>query len=36
VLTLSRSKTNQRGERSELIVLPRGTKTGRCPVTLLQ
>jgi len=36
VLTLPRSKTNQRGERSELVVLPRGTKTGRCPVTLLQ
>ncbi len=35
VLTLPRSKTNQRGDRSELVVLPRGTKTGRCPVTLL-
>ncbi len=36
VLTLPRSKTNQRGDRSELVVLPRGTKTGRCPVTLLR
>jgi len=36
VLTLPRSKTNQRGERSELVVLPRGTKTGRCPVVLLR
>ena len=36
VLTLPRSKTNQRGDRSELVVLPRGTKTGRCPVTLLK
>lgn len=36
VLTLPRSKTNQRGEHAELVVLPRGTKPGRCPVTVLQ
>jgi site-specific recombinase XerD len=35
VLSLPRSKTNQRGDRRELVVLPRGTKTGRCPVTVL-
>jgi len=36
VLTLPRSKTNQHGEHAELVVLPRGTKPGRCPVTVLQ
>jgi integrase len=36
VLTLPRSKTNQRGAHAELVVIPRGTKTGRCPVTQLQ
>ena len=36
VLTLPRSKSNQRGKHAELVVIPRGTKTGRCPVTLLQ
>jgi len=36
VLSLPRSKTNQRGTRDELVVLPRGTRPDRCPVTVLQ
>lgn len=35
VLALPRSKTNQYGERAELVVLPRAGHTGRCPVTAL-
>ena len=33
VIQLGRSKTNQRGDVDELVVLPRGTVTRRCPVT---
>ncbi|GGM09624.1 site-specific integrase [Nakamurella endophytica] len=36
VVQLSRSKTNQRGDTTELVVLPRATNTARCPVTALQ
>lgn len=36
VLALPRSKTNQRGADSELVVLPRGGNPERCPVTALQ
>lgn len=36
VIRLARSKTNQRGEVDELVVLPRGTVARRCPVTALQ
>ena len=36
VIQLERSKTNQRGDVDELVVLPRGTVTRRCPVTALQ
>jgi len=36
VLTLPRSKTNQTGESTELLVLPRASKPDRCPVTALQ
>ncbi len=36
VLTLARSKTNQTGERAELVVLPRAANPARCPVTALQ
>lgn len=36
VIQLSRSKTNQRGDVDELVVLPRGTLPRRCPVTALQ
>jgi len=36
VLTLPRSKTNQTGESTELVVLPRATNPDRCPVTALQ
>lgn len=32
---LPRSKTNQTGDRPELVVLPRATRPGRCPVTAL-
>jgi site-specific recombinase XerD len=35
VLTLPRSKTNQTGERVELVVLPRAGNPARCPVTSL-
>lgn len=36
VLTLPRSKTNQTGDRPELVVLPRASRTDRCPVTALE
>jgi site-specific recombinase XerD len=36
VLTLPRSKTNQRGEETELVVLPRSGNPERCPVVALQ
>jgi site-specific recombinase XerD len=36
VLTLPRSKTNQTGEDTELVVLPRAANRDRCPVTALQ
>ena len=36
VIQLDRSKTNQRGDVDELVVLPRGTVTRRCPVTALR
>ena len=36
VLQLPRSKTNQRGDTHELVVLPRATNPARCPVTILQ
>lgn len=36
VIELARSKTNQRGDVDELVVLPRGTLPRRCPVTALQ
>lgn len=36
VLTLPRSKTNQTGESTELVVLPRAAHRDRCPVTALQ
>ncbi len=36
VLTLPRSKTNQTGETTELVVLPRAGNPARCPVTALQ
>lgn len=36
VIQLIRSKTNQRGETHELVVLPRATNPARCPVTALQ
>lgn len=35
VLALPRSKTNQHGERPELVVLPRAAHPNRCPVTAL-
>ena len=35
VLTLPRSKTNQTGEQTELVVLPRAGNPARCPVTTL-
>src|SRR5512144_2608317 len=35
VLTLPRSKTNQTGEETELVVLPRGGDPRRCAVTAL-
>jgi site-specific recombinase XerD len=35
LITIPRSKTNQTGEQSELVVLPRGTNTLRCPVAAL-
>jgi site-specific recombinase XerD len=35
VLALPRSKTNQRGEETELVVLPRAGQPDRCPVTAL-
>jgi integrase len=36
VLTLPRSKTNQHGETTELVVLPRAGDTDLCPVTALR
>jgi site-specific recombinase XerD len=36
VLTLRRSKSNQRGDEAELVVLPRSGNPDRCPVTALQ
>ncbi|MDN5762484.1 MAG: tyrosine-type recombinase/integrase, partial [Microlunatus sp.] len=36
VIQLNRSKTNQRGDVDEIVVLPRGTVTRRCPVTAIQ
>ena len=36
VIQLSRSKTNQRGDAHELVVLPRASNPARCPVTALQ
>jgi site-specific recombinase XerD len=36
VLTLPRSKTNQRGDETELVVLPRAGDTDLCPVTALR
>ena len=36
VITLPRSKTNQRGEEVELVVLPRAANPARCPVTALE
>ncbi len=36
VLTLPRSKSNQTGEQTELVVLPRAGNPRRCPVTTLQ
>lgn len=35
VVQLSRSKTNQRGDTHELVVLPRAANPARCPVTAL-
>ena len=35
VIQLARSKTNQRGDTDEIVVLPRGTNPRRCPVTTL-
>ncbi len=35
VLALPRSKTNQRGEETELVVLPLAAPRPRCPVTAL-
>lgn len=36
VLRLARSKTNQTGERAELVVLPRAAAAARCPVVALR
>lgn len=36
VLALPRSKTNQRGEETELVVLPYANRRTRCPVTALR
>jgi integrase len=36
VIRLPRSKTNQRGDLDELVVLPRAGNPRRCPVTTLQ
>lgn len=36
VIELARSKTNQRGDIDEIVVLPRGTLPRRCPVTAVQ
>ncbi|WP_298891540.1 site-specific integrase [uncultured Serinicoccus sp.] len=35
VLTLPRSKTNQYGENTEIVVIPRGGNPARCPVTAI-
>lgn len=35
VIAVNRSKTNQRGDVSEIVVLPRGSMPRRCPVTTL-
>jgi len=32
VVSLPRSKTNQTGDQAELAVVPRATRTSRCPV----
>ena len=36
VLSIPRSKTNQTGERAELVVLPRARMPAHCPVTALR
>ncbi|MEO6699986.1 MAG: tyrosine-type recombinase/integrase [Jatrophihabitantaceae bacterium] len=36
ILALPHSKTNQRGELDELVVLPRAGNTQHCPVTVLE
>jgi integrase len=36
VIAIPRSKTNQRGEQNELVVLPRAGDPARCPVTMLE
>ncbi len=36
VLSLARSKTNRFGDQPELVVLPRTTDSGMCPVTALR
>lgn len=36
VLALPRSKTNQRGQQHELVVLPRSRRPDRCPVTAVR
>lgn len=36
VIAIPRSKTNQRGEQTELVVLPRSGNPARCPVTALE
>lgn len=36
VLSINRSKTNQTGDRPELVVLPRSGNPSRCPVTTIQ
>ena len=36
MIELARSKTNQRGDIDEIVVLPRGTLPRRCPVTAVQ
>lgn len=36
VIAIPRSKTNQRGDQNELVVLPRAGDPARCPVTMLE
>ena len=36
VVAIPRSKTNQTGDRTELVVLPRASRPTRCPVTALE